>query len=72
MENDAYMKFDYSWLLAQCALDLAEAGLTWRSPLVCRWLGECGAPRPDWLDIDGILWILERLAIFIEDGGSSA
>ena len=69
MENDAYVKFDYSELQAQCSVELDAAGLCWRSPVVARWLGECDAPRPDWLDIDGFLWILERLAILIEDGG---
>ena len=68
MGSDACMRFDYSELLARCSVDLQIAGLSWRSPIVASWLGECGAPRPDWLDIDGFEWILERLAIFIEDG----
>ena len=69
MENDAFEKFDYSDLIAQCSLDLEHANLSWRSPLVAGWLGEVGVPRADWLDVDGFVWILERLAIYICDGG---
>ena len=72
MGNDAYERFDYSDLIARCSIELEIAALSWRSPLVCRWMGEIGAPRPDWLDVDGFEWILERLAIYIEDGGCHA
>ena len=71
MEDDAFERFDYSDLIARCSIELDIARLSWRSPLVAGWLGEVGAPCADWLDLDGFTWILERLAIYICDGGTS-
>lgn len=69
MDKELFQRFDYSDLIAACSIELEIAELSWRSPTVAQWLGEVGAPRADWLDVDGFMWILERLAIYICDGG---
>ncbi|MGD1899285.1 MAG: hypothetical protein ACFB16_20340 [Phormidesmis sp.] len=49
-------------------MELFAAGLSWRSPDVHQWMGEVGTPSRHYLDVDGIYFLLERLAIYICDG----